>query len=43
MNLKKELPLITIVLLPFIYLAYIWNQLPDKVPMHWNIKGEIDR
>jgi uncharacterized membrane protein len=43
MNLKKELSLITIVLLPFIYLAYIWNQLPEKVPMHWNIKGEIDR
>lgn len=43
MNFKKELPLIGIVLLPFIYLAYIWNQLPDKVPMHWNIKGEIDR
>ena len=43
MNLKKELPLITIVLLPFFYLAYIWNQLPEKVPMHWNIKGEIDR
>ena len=43
MKLKKEIPLIVIVLLPFIYLAYIWNQLPEKVPMHWNIKGEIDR
>ena len=43
MNLKKEIPLIAIVLLPFIYLAYIWNQLPEKVPMHWNIKGEVDR
>ncbi|MDN3491728.1 SdpI family protein [Winogradskyella bathintestinalis] len=43
MNLKKELPLIAIVLLPFIYLAYIWDQLPDKVPMHWNMEGEIDR
>jgi immunity protein, SdpI family len=43
MKLKKELPLIVIVLLPFIYLAYIWNQLPEKVPMHWNINGEIDR
>jgi len=43
MKLKKELPLIAIVLLPFLYLAYIWNQLPEKVPMHWNIKGEIDR
>lgn len=43
MNLKKELPILAIVLLPFIYLAYIWNELPSKVPMHWNIKGEIDR
>ena len=43
MNLKKELPLIAIVLLPFIYLAYLWNDLPSKVPMHWNLKGEIDR
>lgn len=43
MNLKKELPLLAIVLLPFIYLAYVWNDLPNKVPLHWNIKGEIDR
>lgn len=43
MYLKKELPILVIVLLPFIYLAYIWNELPSKVPIHWNIKGEIDR
>lgn len=42
-NVQKELPLIVIVLLPFLYLAYVWNTLPDKVPLHWNIKGEIDR
>ena len=41
-SLKKELPIIGIVLLPFIYLAYIWNNLPEQVPMHWNLKGEID-
>lgn len=41
-NLKKELPIIGIVLLPFIYLAYLWNSLPEKVPIHWNYKGEID-
>ena len=40
--LKKELPIIGIVLLPFVYLAYIWNSLPEQVPMHWNLKGEID-
>ena len=43
MNIRKEIPSIVIVSLPFIYLAYIWNELPEKVPMHWNIKGEIDR
>jgi len=41
-NLKKELPLLAIVALPFIYLAYIWNSLIEKVPIHWNFKGEID-
>lgn len=43
MKLTKELPLIAIVLLPFIYLAHVWGELPEQVPMHWNIRGEIDR
>jgi len=42
-NLKKEFPLLVIVAIPFIYLGYVWNSLPEKVPMHWNYKGEIDR
>ncbi|MBS7254423.1 SdpI family protein [Flavobacterium branchiicola] len=44
MNLefKKELPLIGIVLIPFIYLATVWNSLPERVPIHWNSSGEID-
>lgn len=41
-NLKKELPIIGFVLLPFMYLGYLWNSLPEKVPIHWNYKGEID-
>lgn len=40
---KKELPYLFISLLPFAYLAYIWPSLPQKVPMHWNAAGEIDR
>lgn len=40
--LRKELPIIGIVLMPFIYLAFIWNTLPNKVPTHWNYKGEVD-
>lgn len=42
MSLKKELPLIFIILIPFIYLAYIWADLPEQVPIHWNASGEID-
>ena len=43
MKIKNELPIIGIVLLPFIYLAFLWNQLPKTIPIHWNINGEIDR
>ncbi|SEA76044.1 Uncharacterized membrane protein [Flavobacterium gillisiae] len=43
LTLKKELPLIGIVVAPFIYLAIIWNTLPEKVPTHWNYKGEVDK
>ena len=43
LTLKKELPLIGIVLAPFVYLAIIWNTLPEKVPTHWNYKGEVDQ
>src|SRR5678815_706041 len=31
-----------ILLLPFIYIIFIWNKLPDSIPTHWNIKGEVD-
>lgn len=41
-SLAKELPIIIIIMLPFIYLAYIWNTLPAQVPIHWNAQGEID-
>ncbi len=41
-KLQKEWFSIFLVLIPFIYLAYIWNSLPEKVPIHWNLKGEVD-
>lgn len=40
---RTEWPLLLIVAAPFVYLALQWNQLPDRVPLHWNIRGEIDR
>jgi len=42
-NLRKKLPIILIILLPFFYLAYTWDDLPNQVPLHWNSQGEIDR
>ncbi|MBA3544311.1 MAG: SdpI family protein [Chthoniobacterales bacterium] len=27
---------------PFAVLAIYWNELPARVPMHWNLRGEID-
>ena len=42
-NFKTELPILLIVLAPFLYLAQIWNTLPEKVALHWNAAGEIDR
>ncbi len=27
---------------PFLALAFYWNDLPARVPTHWNLRGEID-
>jgi uncharacterized membrane protein len=29
-------------LLPFLYIPFIWNRLPDSIPIHCNIKGEVN-
>jgi uncharacterized membrane protein len=31
-----------LVIAPFVVLAGFWNQMPERVPIHWNIRGEID-
>lgn len=42
MNARKEVPLLIVVLLPFLYLGYLYANLPETVPTHWNAHGEID-
>ena len=40
---KKTLILTSLVLLiPVIVGLLLWNQLPDPMPSHWNIHGEVD-
>ena len=31
------------ILAPAVYLAVIWNTIPDTIAMHFNLKGNIDR
>ena len=42
--MKLKLTWIEIVLLaaPFASLAFFWNTLPARIPIHWNLHGEID-
>lgn len=32
-----------IIIAPAIYMAIVWNKIPATVPLHYNLKGEIDR
>ncbi|MFI5136121.1 MAG: SdpI family protein [Chitinophagales bacterium] len=41
-NWKKESLIWIALLTPFIYSFIIWNKIPDQVPTHWNVKGEVD-
>jgi uncharacterized membrane protein len=38
----KYLLLLFILLLPFVVLYFVWEQIPAQVPIHYNIKGEAD-
>ncbi|BDS13748.1 SdpI family protein [Aureispira anguillae] len=38
----KELLIFGIAIAPIFYLLSIWESLPQQIPIHWNIKGEVD-
>lgn len=41
-NIKRELPLLLMIIAAFAVSAYFYPMLPDKIPTHWNFKGEIN-
>jgi uncharacterized membrane protein len=41
-SLSKEILLWVIILIPLAYLAWAWNDLPERVPVHFNLKGDAD-
>lgn len=44
MKNKRAVIITTLVcLLPSLFGIIIWNKLPEQVPAHWNIAGEVDR
>ncbi len=45
MNSKtiKEILILILTLVPAAYLAWLWNQLPETVPVHFDINGQPDR
>ena len=42
-NLWLEITVIFLTIAPFAVLLFSFSQLPDIVPIHWNIAGEADR
>ena len=41
-NWKVLLITSVVILLPIVAGVILWDQLPDRFPIHWNINGEVD-
>ena len=39
---KKEILPVALIVLAFIVGGFLYPDLPEKIPSHWNIKGEVD-
>ena len=44
-NISLSMAVISVIatLLPIIIGLALWNKLPDELPVHWGIKGNVDR
>lgn len=43
MKRAQWIVLCLLILCPLLYLFFTWGSLPDRVPIHFNMKGEADR
>ena len=39
---QAELPQLIIIAAMFAVTAWAWQQVPEQIPTHWNLAGEID-
>ena len=42
-NLKTLILTSIIILLPIVAGVILWDQLPEQMPIHWNIQNEVDQ
>jgi len=43
LSLKREIPSLIVLTIMFLIALLLWNKLPDSIPVHWDIHGEVDR
>src|SRR6476619_4934519 len=41
-NLRAELPQLLIIAAMFALAAWSWQRLPEQIPTHWNLQGQVD-
>ena len=41
-TLAKDWPVLLILAFPFVLIGFVWDQIPEQIAMHWNIRGEVD-
>lgn len=40
--LQKNALVLVLLALPFGVLPFVWHLIPETIPIHWNLKGEVD-
>jgi uncharacterized membrane protein len=40
--IKKEWLQLLILIAPFVIIAFVWNQMPERIPIHWDYQGHAN-
>jgi uncharacterized membrane protein len=40
--MKKELPAVILLIIPFALILIFWNQFPEKIPINWSLSKESE-
>ena len=43
LSLRIELIQVLLLVAAFVWAGFAWNRIPEEVPIHWNIQGEVDQ